>query len=433
MSSVPSKLLRPRRQDVRLLIVIAAAVGLGGCKTAEPLARTVSPQALQQSDALRKTRAQAAAVPLEQRIAAIEAAIQRELVPIGEGALAPHYLHHNGRKGPLQLEINAALLSAVAAKYAATGDEQAKALGEQLIKGIIQMDARNGGLDGLVAFELHPATFQPTHRPTNANAYTQLLFAYVAANECFGPNEDIRTHVSHIYERFAQSRFRLRQSDGDVDRRADLNVAAVTFNARRALDRRLLDAAAHHLGDAKTRELVDEHRWRGALLGPKHLRLLDVEVPTASSSWLNLQAMTALSMLGEGFEDDAVALAEEYQRDNNPFFRLLAALVGADEDLAAIRSRLEEFPYPATNAGIINSHRADLRVVRGDYVKFAAVPETRQPLPLHEIASHEYLWKRRLRSIDSQPIDKPRVLLGYDLYQAYWFLRMLEERRAARR
>lgn len=411
---------------MKLLLLAAVIAALPACRTAPPMALTVDPASLAQSDERREQRQERAAVPLEQRIAAIEADLERSLVPVGDGVLVPRYLNANGSPGPLQIESNAAVLSALAAKYGATGDEQSKALGERIIKGILAMDARSGELDGLVPFYINPRSLLPADHATHANVYTQLLFAYVLAEAHFGPSDDIRRHVSLIYQRFLEDNFRLRQRDGSFTPRADLRTGAITLNARQALGRRLLDAAALHLGDEHTRELAKANRWRGPLLGPKHVRFFNIELPTTSSSWLNLQGMTALAMLGEGYERQVISLARRYERDDNPFFKLLAALNGADIDLTAVRARLEQFPYPATDMGIINSHRDDLRVVRGRYVKFNSFPETRQPLPLYEIESSTYLWKQGLRKIDSMPQENPRVLLGHDLYQAYWLLRLLE-------
>ncbi|TVQ58289.1 MAG: hypothetical protein EA377_00220 [Phycisphaerales bacterium] len=416
----------------------AGLITLPACTTVQPLAAKVDSAALEASDERRAARQQRAAVPLEERIAMIEADLERTMVPIrfviGDetveegGVLVPRFLNEDGRPGPLLIESNTAVLSALAARYAATGDPWAKEMGERLIRGILAMDARSGELDGFVPFYLHPRTLAPSEHHTHANVYTQLLFAYALAHEAFGPNEDIERHVSLIYQRYVEDNFQLRQRDGSRTPRNNLRVILFTVNARQALGRRLLDRAALTLGDEQTQELAEREQWGGPLLGPLHFRFFNIELPTTSSSWLSLQGMTALTLLGDSYESRIKSLARKYERDDNPFFRAIAAMHGADEDLAAIRRRLEEFPYPATNQGVINTHRTDVEITTGDFVKFNASPESREPLPLYEIASDTYLWKGRLRKVDARLRDRPQTVLGHDLLQAYWLLRWLESR-----
>ena len=427
---------------IALVLMAAGLITLSACTTIEPLAATVDAAALEASDERRAARRQRAAVPLEECIAMVEADLERTMVPItidhggerfGEGGvLVPRFLRDDGRPGPLFVESNTAVLSALAARYGATGDPWAKEMGERLIRGILAMDARSGELDGFVPFDLHPRTLAPSDHDTHANVYTQLLFAYALAHEAFGPNEDIERHVSLIYRRYVEDNFRLRQRDGSRTPRNNLRVILFTVNARQALGRRLLDRAALTLGDESTRELAERKRWGGPLLGPLHFRLFNFELPTTSSSWLSLQGMTALTLLGDSYESRIISLTRKYERDDNPFFRAIAALHGADEDLAAIRRRLEEFPYPATDQGVINTHRTDVEIVTGDFVKLNASPESREPLPLYEIASDTYLWKGRLRRVDTRRRDRPQTVLGHDLLQAYWLMRWVESGKVRR-
>lgn len=423
-SAIADRKLSTHRLGLLLVLWVVAAGQ--GCSSVQPLASFVEPALLEYSDDRRAVRAQVASVPLEQRIEAVETDLVETLVHVGDGALAPRHIAHDGRKGVVHLETNAAVLSALAAKYAVTRDDETKQLAAQIVKGIMGLDALSGELDGFIPRYANARSLQPTDVTTHANAYTQLLFAYAMADRHIGPSNDIRQHVSLIYQKFAEDNFSLRHRDGSYVSKANVRNGFVTFNARRAFDRRLLDEAAFQLGDERTRELVKEHRWHGKLLGPRYARFFAVELPTTSSSWLNLQALVGLSLLGERYDRDIVRLANRYRRDNNPFFRTLAGLHGGEEDLAAIRARLAEFPYPATSSGIINSHRDDLEMAPRNYIKFSAVPESREPLPLYEVRSSTYLWKRSLREIDSMPEEHPETLLGHDLLQAYWFYRLLE-------
>lgn len=412
--------------SLQLIILCAVAASGQGCTSVQPLAGMVEPALLEYSDERRTVRAEVAAVPLEQRIEAVEADLVETLVRVGEGALAPRHIAHDGRKGVVHLETNAAVLSALAAKYGVTRDDETRQLAARIVKGIMGLDALSGELDGFIPRYANARSLQPTDVTTHANAYTQLLFAYAMADRHIGPSDDIRQHVSLIYQKFVEDDFALRHRDGSYVSKANVRNGFITLNARRAFDRRLLDEAAFQLGDEQTRELVQAHRWRGKLLGPRYARFFAVELPTTSSSWLNLQALVGLSLLDEPYDHEVVRLANRYRRDNNPFFRTLSGLHGGEEDLTAIRARLEEFPYPATSSGIINSHRDDLAMAPRNYIKFSAVPESREPLPLYEVRSSTYLWKRSLREIDSMPEERPETLLGHDLLQAYWFYRLLE-------
>jgi len=416
----------PRYAILGVLLLSLVAMSTTGCTTVPALAATADPALLEASDEARADRRARTELPLEERIAMIEADLERTLVPVGDGALAPRFITARGRPGPLHLEHNVAILSGLAAKYAVTGDEETKALAERIIRGLLALDALSGELDGFVPIEVDTATFAMADRTSHANIYTQLLFAYALAHAWIGPNDDVLTHVSLIYQRFVRDDFTMRHIDGSYVAKADVGGFFIPFNGRRALDRRLLDCSALYLGDEATRELAEQKRWRGPLLTPLHFRFFNLEFPTPSSSWLNLQAMTALAVLGEPHRGRAVRLANRYRRDNNPLFRLFAMMNGGDDCLSAIRDRLSEYPYPATTSGIINSHRPDVSVGPRAYVKWHSPAETRTPLPLYAIRTSPYLWKQRLRVVDTMPESRPNQLLGHDLFQAYWFLRLVE-------
>lgn len=410
-------------------ILASAIIGFSsGCISVPPRSLSMSSSELIEKDNHRKSRASVLEMPLEEKISRIEKDVNDSFVKIGDGFLSPIYSTTNG-PGPLHLEHNAVLLSALSAKYAVTRDEKTKERADSIIKGIIEMDRLNG-FDGYIPLMVDSLTRECTTQATHANAYDQLLFAYVHYTKNVSNNPDIQTHVSKIYERFVKDGFELRHSDGKLIREADLDRRFIEVNPSRALNRRVLDNVAFLLGDEETKKKARENKWHGVSVSPLRLDLGFLQIPTASSSWLDLLKLNILNECSLNYKKELVSLALDFSEMKNPFFQTLAYDLDNSIDISFVERRLMEYPYPINDTQIINSHRKDIEFRSKRYVKNKSKLETREALPLYELSCDWNLWKRNLFEADRQTPESGRQYFGVDLLQAYWFFEATKKKQS---
>jgi hypothetical protein len=189
---------------------------------------------------------------------------------------------------------------------------------------------------------------------------------------------------------------------------------------------------AYALGDEETRRLVSEKGCEGPIIGSLHLKLNHFEIPTQSSSWLNMlklnvldseigiEGLNILNEFGFDYKRRLLNLVGDYKDFENPFFQTLAYLADSNSDISFIEKRLAEYPYPVKAGRIVNSHRVEVEVRDKRYIKNTAKVEATKALPLYEITSDHYLWKRNLLELDRQGDDSVKEYYGVDFLQAYW-------------
>jgi hypothetical protein len=408
-------------------IIAGLLLGIsGGCITIPPASLSMSKEELIANDELKRERSKILEMSLEDKIKLVERDIDDSFVKIGEGILSPIYSTKSG-PGPLHLEHNALLLSALSAKYAVTQDPKTKETANALIRGLIELDSLNG-FDGYIPLMVDPVSKKCTPLTTHANAYDQLFFAYLHYSKKIGENPDIKKHVSIIYKKFSRDNFELRHTDGSLINDADLNRDFIDFRPSRSLDRRVLDSIGFLLGDDATKKKVSEERWNGICVSPNRLDIVVWQIPTTSSSWLNVLKFNILTECGKDYRSELVSLAQDYTEMENPFFKILAHMADNAVDISSVERRLKEFPYPVSDEIIVNSHRKDITFRGKRFIKGKTKKETTQVLPLYEIGSDSNLWKRNLLEADRKSFNLGRKYFGVDLLQAYWFYEAIKKK-----
>ena len=91
-----------------------------------------------------------------------------------------------------------------------------------------------------------------------------------------------------------------------------------------------------------------------------------------------------------------------------------------------IKSRLQEVPHRHHSTAMINSTREDITITNNHTIKRSRYPRSEQTLPLYEIDSDGYLWKRDLLKIDATR-QAGLTYPGIDYLHAYWQLRYVQQ------
>jgi hypothetical protein len=135
---------------------------------------------------------------------------------------------------------------------------------------------------------------------------------------------------------------------------------------------------------------------------------------------LNIIDLLILDELGCDYGAKLLSLVKDYEELENPFFQTLAYLTDSNADISFIEKRLEEYPFPIKGRRIVNSHRKEIELRERRYIKNTAKAETKKALPLYEITSDHYLWKRNLLDLDRTSDSSVDEFYGVDFLQAYW-------------
>ncbi|MEI7719127.1 MAG: hypothetical protein WCI72_04620 [archaeon] len=406
-------------------LLLAAVVGFNGCKTIPPDSLSMCQKELRANDEYRRERASVLEMTLEEKIKLVEREIETNLVKLGKGLLLPLY-SVSGKNSPSYLDNNLVLISALSAKYAVTKDPHTKEIADLIIQGIIEMDKLDG-FDGYIPLEVDPASLKCTSEITHANSYDQLCFAYLHYTIKVGENPDIEKHFSKVYNMWADNKFELKDKLGNLSDRANLNINLFEANPSRALSRQVLDSVAARLGDEQTKRRALKNKWKGVTFSQLRFDLGFVQIPTVSSSWLNMLKLNILNECGQDYKKELVSLAKDYADMKNPFFQILAYTADKNVDLSFVEQRLHEYPYPINDRLVVNSHRKDIEFRSKRYFKNIARTEVKTALPLYEISTDYNLWKRNLLEADKQASKEGRKYFGVDLLQAYWFYEAIKK------
>ncbi len=397
--------------------LLAGTLLVNGCKSVPPAHVGMTPDEITVSDNFRIERFEQK-LTLEEKVSYFEEIINRDLVTVGDGYLLPKAVYNGGEK-LLQIENNAAYLSALSFEYGVTKNPQTKKRADSILRGIISLDALDG-YDGYVPYEADGKTLKVSSRETHANVYSQILFAYHFMDKCVGENPLIEDHISKIYGMWVKDNFKLKNPNGSGSNYSDLDGLFLSLNPSKALKRLMLDHVSFSLGDEQTKQLVSEHRWKGNILAPLHFKFGKLEIPTSSSSWLNMLGLTILEDLDVDHGNKLHSLVKNYDDLKNPFFQTLVYLSNPNVDISFIEKRLGEFPCPAEAKKITNSHRKEIEHRPKRYVKNTSRVETKKALPLSDITSNHYLWKRNLLELDRCADPLVGEYYGVDFLQAYW-------------
>jgi len=406
--------------------LLLSSLLFNGCKIIPPAYLTKSYEELKKSDDVRQIRMKKSrSKSLEEKVNYFNRLIDKDLVKISEGVLIPTARYKTNKK-PLQAEVNSAYLCALSFEYAVTKNKKTKLRAESILKGLIAMDKLDG-FDGYIPYEINGNTKEVSKRETHANVYDQIFFAYYYMDKFLGKNKLIEKHISLIYNKWLMDDFELKKPNGEKSKYSNLKIKKTfSLNPSRSLERKLLDGIAYKLGNNETKQKVLKYGWKGKTSGKLYLNLGFLEIPTSSSSWLNMLDLKLLEELNLENNVRLKKLIKNYENQKNPFFQILLSLSNGKITNPLIKKRLSEFPCPCDGERIINSHRKEIKLRPRRFIKSTSKIESEIPLPLFEITSDHYLWKRNLLDIGRNSDSTVSEYYGIDFLQAYWMFRYLK-------
>ena len=429
------------RLPIRLAILAAGLLLLGGCGSA--------PVDSPEIDALRRQRRAETATPLAKRVALIEDRLFADFYEKRLGLITNFNLRRDGRmeRGFVNVEQNAHLLIGLACKFAVTGDPLTQARAKRLVAGLDAVDRANG-FDGFPPLEARVVNgeVEVVSNRFVASSYTQLLYAEVLAWRLF-TNPQLKTAIS------AQSR---RMLDHMIDHGlvvvdgegrplpySDASLKPRLFGTARELETLSFvrmacffarDAAPERRAElVALRDRVERDYGYARMPYLLHFSIPLVELPTVSSSWLNLMALAALVETDGAMKYRRLlhGLAGDYRSHQNPFFIALDLLYGpessakwAEQQRQIAWQRLATYPLTNDSHEMQNFGRPPYRRrFPPRYIKNSVPIEASRPIPFYDLAGDAYQWKRNLLLLHGNQLDGGgRVYSGVDCYEAYWLL-----------
>ena len=370
-------------------------------------------------------RKNSSSVSLEEKVSFFTNDILENKVFIDKGFFLPEYIN---QKPPIfHLEYHALLISGLAKRYLVTKEDDIKELLDEALLGLLEADNLNN-IKGYPPFRASPFENSVFPRATHANAYSQIFHALAFIEENLLSTEII----SRIYSYFYDHDFFIKDVNKQPIVKANLRDSlSLKFNPSRTLDRSLLDVSAQKNGDSKTAALAKENAIRGRFFAPLHFSLFRAEIPTHSSSWLNLLKLSAINELSDkDYSSQISFLANVYEHEQNPLFEAIRHLAILNQDMFHIERRLEEFPLKKYSGRLVHSFDESLEIRENRYVKWRSKPEFESPVPLYMIGSEQNLFKRNLLTADRGNPSSffTKRYFGLDFLQTYWMYQLAKKR-----
>lgn len=410
-----------------------------GCKTSPRLDLTDS-QASHYGQIREERQREAESYTLEEKANYIQQRLHNEMLDTETG-LPKKFIRTELEGGSLNIELAASYLAVLAYQHACEPSNQTQRRILTLLKGIQAADASNG-YDGYLPTKLRRQGDQLIimRNETHMNLYTQLLYAYTLTLEFVKDDaiqDSILKHIEFIFTHLLKYDFQLHDETGLKMPHSNLRISPLTINPADRLDGTVfLTVATHYLphDSAIYPQLMQKKAKADRIyknVGSMHLDFGMWEIPNASSSWLALLSMDTLCQIEPGTEQKGrlLKLAHKYDHHQNPLF--LGLIAKHDPHcrasfIAKVESRLKEVPYKHLSTQMVNSNREDLEVTTNHYVKRSGYPRSSKPLPLYEIDSDGYRWKRDLLKLDYRR-PAGRTYTGIDYLHAYWQLRYVQQ------
>ena len=412
---------------------------LSSCKTS-PTSDLSPEQSAHYGQVRHERKLEAAALNIDQKAEFIQQRLYREHLD-AETSLPKKYTSVENADGPINMELSTSYLAALAYQYACVPTVVTRDRILKLVKGIQAADATNG-YDGYLPSKLERANgeLRIVRNETHTNLYAMLLNAYTLTLELV-PDQEIRSHILEhielIFAHYLKHDFKLYDENGLKQPHSNIRISPLTFSPADRLDgTAFLTVATHYLPSTSPiyPQLLEQKAEADRVyknVGPMHINFGSWEIPNASSSWLALLSFDTICQIDPDSDQRPrlLDLAHVYDYQNNPFF--LGLIAKYDPQLRPalipqIKSRLQEVPHLHISTALINSSREDIHVTNNHTIKRSRYPRSEQPLPLYELDSDGYLWKRDLMKIDatrSAGLTYP----GIDYLHAYWQIRYVEQ------
>lgn len=375
---------------------------------------------------------------LKQRAELFESTILSRMHP--EHKFTPK-LYINGSPGKLRMDMTCLFLSSLAYKYAVTRNPADKENILEILSSIFDAD-RSNGLDGFIPYKviIENDELKTSSNETHINVYTQLLFAYIPLLK-FSNDGDIQAavtrHLKLIYKHLAKHNFQLVDNRGNDVKYSDLSPSRFTIQSNRKLLLLVLTDLAlniswssdFHLEMNRLRHQLTKMDYEESIQR-MHIKVLNLEFPTHSSSWLNLMNSYLGFIIEEHryYKTAFCKLYRNYKDEKNLLFELMHNVVHprflTEEKLREIEESLKNFPANPSNVEIINSRTITQKIDRSAaFVKLKRELEVLTPLPFHERPMRSFEWKLNQMRIDGN-FESPGTseYTGIDFLIAYWML-----------
>lgn len=407
-----------------------------------------TPEESSEVQELRRQRHAEAAVPIDARVAQIERMLFDDFYEERLGLVSAFVTVREGRaeKGPVHVEQNAHLLIGLACHYAVTGDPALEARARRLLEGLDELDRLNG-FDGYLPLEARVADgdVEVINNRFVASSYVQLLYAEVLAMRLFSDpslKAAIRTQAVRLLDHLKDHDLVVVDEHGLPLEYSDASLKPRILGTSSELETLMfVEAGVFFTRDDPARAKAWTALKKRMDGGFKYDRLPFVlhfstpllELPTISSSWLNLMKLAALveTTGSEKYRRLLRGLADDYRAHQNPFFIALDLLHGprkcegrAADELRLAWSRLETYPLTNTSHELNNLGRPPYRLQWPPrFIKNSWAYQAVEPVPFYDYAGDRYLWKRNLRLLRGNPGgDGEERYSGVDFYEAYWML-----------
>ncbi len=412
---------------------------LSSCKTT-PTSDLSPEQSAYYSQLRLERKLEAASLNIDEKAEFIQQRLEQEhLDP--ETSIPKKYISAEHGDGPLNMELSTSYLAALAYQYACQPNRVTRDRILKLVEGIQTADSANG-YDGYLPSKLErkDGELRIVRNETHTNLYAMLLNAYTLTLELV-PDQTIQSHILEhmelIFAHYLKHDFMLYDENGLKQPHSNIRISILTFSPADRLDgTTFLTVATHYLPQSSRiyPQLSDlKHKADDIYknVGPMHIDFGSWEIPNASSSWLALLSFDTICQIDPDSDQKPrlIELAQVYNYQVNPFFLGLIAKYNPrqrDTLLPIIEARLQEVPHRHLSTRMINSSRDDLIVSNNHTIKRSRYPRSESPLPLYEIDSDGYLWKRDLLKIDATR-QAGLTYPGIDYLHAYWQLRYVQQ------
>lgn len=428
-------------------VSVAISLSASGCVSVRPESAA--------SIASREQRRAEASLPLAGRAAVIERDLFTDFLEPSLGLVADHLVVADGRieRGPVNIEQNAHLLAGLACQYAVTRSTIALERARRVVAGLDELDRANG-FDGFFPFEatVGERGVEITGRRFISSSCMQLLFAQVLAWRLLDDEslrEQVRRQAARMVDRVIAHGLVVVDEEGRPMPFSDMSPGRRIIGVSRELDTLVYVRAAIFFADddpgrrtrlESLRRHVEDELGYASLPFVLHFQVPFLELPTPSSSWLNIMKLaTLVEMTGEErYRRLLHGLAGRYRRQQNPFFIALDLLHAPDvsagwreaRERTAWR-RLDTYPITRGPQAMSNLGNPDYpRRGAPRFIKNAFVHQSRRPIAFYDLQGDRYLWKRDLLRLNPPPVRKPaeRLYPGVDFHEAYWLLALAGRR-----
>jgi hypothetical protein len=411
---------------------------LAGCASAPRESAAVT--------SLRLQRRAEIATPLEERVAQIERRLFGDFYEERIGLMTPFLIVRDGRteKGPVQVEANAHLLIGLACRYAVTHDAETQERARRLLAGLETLDRANG-LDGFLPIEARivDGDVEVTSSRCTSSVYTQLFYADVLAWRLFSDPKikaEIRTQALRMLDHIVSHGLIVVDQYGRPLPYSDASLKLRFFGTGRELETLSFvrtacffaqdDPVRSHAWQELRKRMEDDYGY-ARMPYILHFSTPLLELPTVSSSWLNLMKLATLVETTDSGKYRRLLhdLADDYRSYQNPFFIALDLLyrpaAPEAERLAEERvawRRLGSYPLTNDSHELQNAGRYHLRMPP-HFVKNSLALHATRPIPFYDVPGDAYQWKRDPFLLDgNHGGDGSVVYSGVDCYEAFWLL-----------